>query len=91
MSNENTKLNENAPKGLDALTCSASIVKVMCQAYQEMNVIRARDGVPYMHNGYKSDVSQEYWDSIMDKLDEEVENATGRKCWLHPSLNQQNV
>lgn len=79
---------------LGAAPCSAipaSAIKVMCEAWTEMNIIRARDGVPYMHNGYKSDVSQEYWDDIMQRLDEEVTTATGRGCWLHPALYSPNT
>lgn len=63
-------------------------ILAMCQAYQEMNIIRARDGVPYTSYGYKSDVSPEYWDSIMKKLDSAVTEATGHGCWLHPCLYQ---
>jgi hypothetical protein len=65
---------------------SESAIKVMCEAWTEMNTIRARDGVPYMHNGQQSSVSQEWWDDIMERLDAEVVAATGRGCWLHPSL-----
>lgn len=68
----------------------ASAIKAMCEAWTEMNTIRARDGVPYMHNGYKSDVSQAYWDDIMQRLDDEVKKATGRGCWLHPVLYSPN-
>jgi len=63
-----------------------SAIKVMCEVWSEMNAIRARDGVPYMHNGWKSDVSQEYWDDMMDRLNKEVIDATGKGCWLHPVL-----
>ena len=77
-----------------AAPCSAipaSAVKAMCEAWTEMNTIRARDGVPCMHNGYKSDVAQEYWDDIMQRLDDEVKKATGRGCWLHPALYSPNA
>jgi hypothetical protein len=63
-----------------------SCVKVMCEAWREMNAVRARDGVPYCHDGRQSDVSQEYWDDIMARLDKEVLDATGHDCWLHPAL-----
>lgn len=69
----------------------ASAIKAMCEAWTEMNTIRARDGVPYMHNGFKSDVAQEYWDDIMQRLDDEVKKATGRGCWLHPALYSLNI
>lgn len=63
-----------------------SVIKVMCEAWYEMNVIRARDGVPYCYDGRKSSVSQDYWNDIMRRLDTEVTAATGHGCWLHPSL-----
>lgn len=61
-------------------------ILAMCQAYHEMNVIRARDGVPYTHAGYKSDVAQDYWDAVMERLDKVVRDATGNGCWHHPCL-----
>lgn len=61
-------------------------VKVMCEAWREMNTIRARDGVPYCHDGRKSDVSQEYWDDILRRLDCAVMNATGQSAWSNPAL-----
>lgn len=79
---------DSSPAPCSAIPASA--IKVMCEAWTEMNTIRARDGVPYMHNGYKSDVSQEYWDDIMQRLDDAVKSATGRGCWLHPSLYSPN-
>ena len=69
---------------------SEAAILAMCQAWHEMNTIRARDGVPYMYDGIKSDVSQEYWDDIMQRLDDEVKAATGRGCWLHPALYSPN-
>ena len=68
-----------------------SALKVMCEAYGEMNRIRARCGVPYGPNGYKSDVTQEYWDSIMERLDAEVVRATGKPAWLNPILFNKEV
>lgn len=37
-------------------------------AWMELNAIRARDGVPYNHLGYKSDVAEEYFSNIVDAL-----------------------
>lgn len=63
-----------------------SAIRVMCEAYAEMNAIRARDGVPRCFDGRKSDVSQEWWDSIMERLNTEVVKATGKPAWLNPIL-----
>ncbi len=57
------------------------VIKVLCEAHNEMNIIRARDGVPKGSN-----VTQEYWDDIMHRLNEVVVNATGRSAHCHPSL-----
>jgi len=86
MSKETDKQTQNETAS-GATPCSVAIL-AMCQAYAEMNTIRARDGVPYCFDGRKSDVSQDYWDSIMDKLNTVVTEATGQGCWLNPCLYQ---
>ena len=60
--------------------------KSIAQAWQEMNAIRARDGVPYKSDGTQSDISQEYWDEIMAGLNKVLIEETGKGAWLHPSL-----
>jgi hypothetical protein len=60
--------------------------KAIAQAWLEMNTIRARDGVPYQFDGTKSGVSQDYWDSDMNGLDQILVDETGKGAWLHPSL-----
>ncbi len=57
------------------------VIKVMCEAHNEMSIIRARDGVPKGSN-----VTQEYWDDIMHRLNEIIEDATGHTAHCHPSL-----
>lgn len=61
-------------------------VLAMCQAWEQMNIVRARDGVPYCFDGRKSDVSQECWDLVMNNLNEAVKAETGTGCWLNPCL-----
>lgn len=63
-----------------------SAIQVMCEVWEIMNGIRARDGVPRMFDGRHCDISQEYWDDLMNRLDAEVKEKTGRDCWLHPCL-----
>lgn len=55
------------------------VLKVMCEAYREMNIIRARDGAP-------GDVSPEYWNDIMERLDTLVKDDSGHGAWLNPIL-----
>ena len=38
-------------------------------AWRELNAIRARDGVPYTHEGWKCEVSEEYFSALVDALD----------------------
>jgi hypothetical protein len=37
-------------------------------AWCELNEIRARDGVPYTHQGYKASVTEDYFSSVVDAL-----------------------
>ncbi len=62
-------------------TIPVHVIKVMCEAWREMNTIRARDGVPKGSN-----MAQEYWDDIMDRLNKIIESATGYTAHCHPSL-----
>ncbi len=57
------------------------IIKVMCEACREMAIIRARDGVPKGSN-----VTQEYWNDIINRLNCIVTDATGHSAYCHPSL-----
>lgn len=59
------------------------IIKVLCQAFLELNTIRARDGIPY-----KSDVDPIYFSSIVDELDSVVKELTGKSAHCHPSLSR---
>ena len=61
-------------------------IRAMVRAYAELNAIRARDGVPYTHNGLKSDVNEAYFSSVVDELDEAVKAAAGRSAHCHPIL-----
>lgn len=42
------------------------------KAYVELNAIRARDGVPYRRDGFKSDVDPEYFSSVVDEACEVI-------------------
>jgi len=44
----------------------------LSNGYHELNIIRARDGVPYTHYG-KSDVDENYFSSVVDSAREALE------------------
>ena len=56
------------------------------KAFAELNAIRARDGVPYTSSGWKSEVDEQYFSSVVDGLDEAVKAATGKSAHCHPEL-----
>jgi hypothetical protein len=62
------------------------LVRAAVKAFAELNAIRARDGVPYTSSGWKSDVQEEYFSSVVDELDEAVIAATGKSAHCHPEL-----
>jgi hypothetical protein len=61
-------------------------VRAMVRAFLELNQIRARDGVPYTHMGYKSGVCEKYFSSVVDELDAVVKAMTGHSAHCHPEL-----
>ena len=61
-------------------------VLAMVRAFAELNTIRARDGVPYMHTGFPASVDVDYFSSVVDGLDEAVKAITGESAHLHPWL-----
>lgn len=61
-------------------------MRTLAQVYQEMNAIRARDGVPYCHDGRKSSVCPDYWDRLVDRLDVLIERHTGKQAHCNPAL-----
>ena len=67
----------------DAVWCLAHV-------WQEMNAIRARDGVPRMHDGTRSCVSQEWWDELMDRCEAVIVAHTGKPAHCNPVLYSPN-
>lgn len=47
------------------------------QGWYELNTIRARDGVPYGYDGYKSSVDEEYFSKVVDDLATAFKELTG--------------
>lgn len=45
----------------------ADLLAACKKAVHELNEIRARDGVPYTHNGWRAGVSEEYFSSVVDE------------------------
>jgi hypothetical protein len=62
------------------------LVRAAVRAFAELNTIRRRDGVPYTSGGFKSDVPEEYFSSVVDALDNAVWAATGKSANCHPEL-----
>lgn len=61
-------------------------IRALVKAFNELNRIRARDGVPYCRGGMKSDVDEDYFSSVVDDIDDVVTEATGRSAHCHPEL-----
>ena len=60
--------------------------RALVKAFNELNAIRARDGVPYTHYGVKSSVCEDYFSSVVDQVDEAVRVLTGESAHCHPLL-----
>lgn len=54
-------------------------------AWKELNEIRARDGVPYTHQGYKASVDEGYFSQVVDACEAVLGDDTmpwPAKRWL---------
>jgi hypothetical protein len=63
-----------------------ALVRAAVKAFQELNCVRARDGVPYTADGYRSGVDEDYFSSVVDELNEAVNAVTGKAAYCHPEL-----
>jgi hypothetical protein len=63
-----------------------NLLSAAVRAFQELNTIRARDGVPYTRQGWRSDVDEAYFSSVVDALDDAVTQLTGHSAHCHPLL-----
>lgn len=61
-------------------------VRAMVKAFQELNAIRARDGVPYSRDGSRYGVCENYFSSVIEELDASVRELTGKSAHCHPEL-----
>lgn len=61
------------------------VAMVVWRAWTEMNEIKARDGVPYTHLGYKSSVDEDYFASVVKDLEDLYRDITGLEMcpWVH--------
>ncbi len=66
-------------EGWDKEACTCLVL-----AFDQLNAIRARDGAP-------KGVGEEYFSSIVDRIDAAVKAATGKTAWLHPLLYASDV
>ena len=53
------------------------IAHALWAAWSELNAIRARDGVPYTYQGYKSDVAEDYFSEVVDNTAAAYKLLTG--------------
>lgn len=53
------------------------IAHAIWAAWSELNAIRARDGVPYTHQGYKADVASDYFSEVVDGCEAAYKLLTG--------------
>lgn len=65
-------------------------VLAMCQAFRELNEIRARDGVPWTSFGYRATVDANYFSQVVDDLDAAVLSLTGKSAHCHPCMYPTN-
>jgi hypothetical protein len=54
------------------------IAYALWAAHTELNEIRARDGVPYTHDGTKSSVSEDWFDEVVEMVAESYTLHTGK-------------
>ncbi len=48
------------------------------KAWMELNAIRARDGVPYQRDGWRSSVDEDYFSGVVDECADAIRAATGK-------------
>lgn len=57
------------------LAVAADLLEACKKAVRELNEIRARDGVPYTHQGIKASVCPDYFSSVVDECFTAIANA----------------
>lgn len=60
------------------------IATAIWQAWRELNAIRARDGVPYTHMGWKDGISEEYFSRVVDDCAAAYKKVTGQEIQPWP-------
>ena len=59
------------------ILAAPDLLEACKKAFRELNEIRARDGVPYTHQGIKASVSEDYFSSVVDECSVAIKKATG--------------
>lgn len=54
------------------------LTAALWKAWNELNTIRARDGVPYTHLGYRAGVAEDYFSAVVDECEVGIQAATGQ-------------
>lgn len=63
---------------LRLIAAAPEMYEALKKAVYELNAIRARDGVPYTHDGWKASVDEEYFSSVVDESFAALAKAEGR-------------
>jgi hypothetical protein len=58
---------------------NAALLSALKKTYFELNTIHARDGVPYTSDGWKSDVDQAYFTSVVEEARSVLDAAMEKK------------
>ena len=59
------------------MAASKDLLEALKKAYVELNTIRARDGVPYTYDGWRSSVDEDYFSSVVDEARAAIAKAEG--------------
>lgn len=67
---------------------SKQTLRALWKAWYELNVIHARDGVPYTRNNGKSSVDYEYFSSVVEECKNVIEECLGKPItpWMPEEL-----
>jgi len=67
----------NAAYIVKCVNAFPTMVEALKKCRHELNVIRARDGVPYTHYHMKSDVDEQYFSDVIDEAEAALAQAEG--------------
>lgn len=72
------KSDEEAAANARLIAAAPELLSACQKAVCELNEIRARDGVPYTHQGWKASVDEDYFSSVVDECFAAIDKAEGK-------------